>query len=215
MKKTLYFLSFIFIVSVFSSTAYAQSSRIYISGYMGLNTYGDNDFNEDRTPVNGDMEFKNAISLAGALGIRLTRKIRVEGEVSYRKTDLDNMDITAGSFKIGGQLKTLISLINGYYDFDLGWRTLNPFLSAGLGLAWHDAKVDDIAGVAVDGSGSDMGLAWQVGGGMKLRVNNDMAITGGYRYLATGNIGFENYELDFSSHELRLGLEYDIPIARR
>jgi opacity protein-like surface antigen len=215
MKHIIFILSFTVVILAFTATSYAQSSRLYMAGYMGLNTYGDNEFSETTTPVSGDIKFKNAFSMAGSLGLRLTRQFRVEGELSYRKSDMDVMDVPAGSFKMDGQIRSWISLLNGYYDFNMGWTSLNPFLSAGLGVAWHNTEIDDAAGIAPDASDDDLGLAWQVGGGLKLRMSDDMAFTGGYRYLATSDIGFDNYELDYDSHELRVGVEYDIPVSRR
>lgn len=214
--KTSFFLTPLFLlIFLFPLVAQAQSSRIYFVSYLGLNTDMGGSFNENATPVSGDIETKNAISLAGALGIRMTRHVRIETEFSYRRADMDRMNIPAGSFKLGGEIKTWTALINGYYDFDFGWEKLSPFVSAGLGIASHKISIDDLSGVAVDRADKDMGLAWQLGGGLKMRMNENLAFTGGYRYLDTSNIEFDVYDIDFGGHEFRLGLEYDIPVSSK
>lgn len=212
---------FLLIITFFCLTgsivqkAAAQSSRLYFAGYMGLNSSTEQEFSESSRPASGDIELKNAFTFAGALGLRISREIRVEAEISRRKAPMDRIDVNGqGTFKLGGDLTSWLYMLNGYYDFDLGWRNIKPFATAGLGFAVHDAEIIDEAGVAANGLDSDWGLAWQAGGGLKYRVRDNMAFTGSYRYLGTTQIQVDSYDLDYGSHELRLGVEYDIPVKR-
>lgn len=192
--------------------AHAQTSRLYLAGYMGLNVMPDLDFSETTTPSSGDLKFSNAMSFAGALGLRIDNQWRVEGELSYRKADLTGMDFSnAGLFDANGELGTTLLMANVYYDFDLNWKKLTPYVTAGMGLAWHNGTIDDVSGFAVDASDDDIGLAWQIGTGLKYQVKDNMAFTGGYRYLGGTTIQIQDYEHDYSSHEFRVGLEYDLP----
>ncbi len=193
------------------SDALAQTSRIYMAGYMGLNVFGELNYEEGTTPASGDIEFNNAPMFAGALGLRLSKDIRLEAELSHRKTDLDSINVNgANEVEIGGEISTTALMLNGYYDFDLMWRNLQPFLSAGVGMAWHDGEIDDLAGITVDSSDDDLAFAWQLGGGLKYRLREDLAFTGGYRYFGTSDLGFESADVEYSSHELRIGVEYDL-----
>lgn len=192
--------------------AHAQTSRLYLAGYMGLNTVPDLDFSEKTTPVAGDLKFDNALSFAGALGLRIDNEWRVEAELSYRQADLTGMDIAnAGLFPANGELATTLLMANVYYDIDVNMKKIKPFVTAGLGMAWHNGTVDDISGIAVDASDNDLGLAWQVGAGLKYQVKPNMSFTGGYRWLGGTAVQMEGYEHDFSGHEFRIGLEYDLP----
>lgn len=194
-----------------SGAAQAQSSRLYFAGYFGLNTYTDNEFSESTTPADGDFESKNAFSLAGALGLRLTPQWRLEGEISRRSAEISQADIASiGSFDIGGDITSWLYLLNVYYDLDWSWKNFQPFLTAGFGLASHDAQIDPVAGIAAS-SDNSLGFAWQVGGGLKYRVNPDMAITSNYRYVGTSDLEVDSYDVEYSTHEFRLGLEYDLP----
>lgn len=194
------------------AAARAQTSRVYFAGYMGLNTFGDLDFSEKTVPAAGNFQPKNAFSFAGALGLRIDNQWRVETELSYRSADLSRMKLKTGaSVPVGGSMSTYLAMANVYYDFDLDWKKLTPFLTAGLGLAYHSGEITDNSGFATSSSDSDFGVAWQLGGGLKYRVSDDMAFTGGYRYLGTTQIGIGGYDMDYSSHEFRVGLEYDLP----
>ena len=130
--------------------ASAQTSRLYFAGYLGLTTSGDQEFTESSIPRSGDIETKNANSFAGALGVRLSRQFRIEGEISYSAADMDRMDINnVGSFEMAGELTTWTALINAYYDFDVDWD-LQPFIGAGLGISWHEGDINDLSGLALD-----------------------------------------------------------------
>lgn len=195
------------------SAAHAQSSRMYFAGYMGLNTFSGMEFSESAAPAGGDLEYSNTTSFAGALGLRLSPAMRLEGEVSYRNADVSSMSLDDGNiYDSGGNLRTYLFMLNAYYDFDLQWNKITPFVSAGVGLAYHDGEIHDASGLASNATGSDVGLAYQVGGGLKYRWDDNLALTGGYRYLGGSDIEFDNYNFDYSSHEIRFGLEYDIPV---
>jgi len=193
--------------------AEAQSSRLYFAGYMGLNTNSPGTFKESTTPRSGEFKFDNATSYAGALGLRLDKKWRIEGEVSYRNTDFDNMNFdNVGTFKMNGDLGTWLFMLNGYYDFDFKWKQVQPYVSGGVGIVHHSADIDDTSGLARDASDTSLGLAWQLGGGLKYRMSDDLAFTGGYRYLGTTDAEIGSYDFEYGSHEWRVGLEYDLPV---
>lgn len=214
MKKTLAVLTVIATAITGSAgDVLAQSSRLYFAGYLGLNTHTENEFSESATDSSGDFEFKNAVSLAGALGLRLTPQWRLEGEISRRTADLDRADLAGGnSFKTGGDIKTWLYMLNLYYDVDWTWKNFQPFLTAGFGLAGHEAVIDDSSGLLVDATDdSSLGFAWQLGGGLKYRLNPDTAITSNYRYLGTQDMEVDSYDVEYTTHEFRIGLEYDLP----
>lgn len=194
--------------------AMAQSSRLYLAGYMGLNITSESQFIESNTPARGDIEFKNGASFSGALGLRLSKNLRLEGEVSYRQADISSADFTTpGAFTLGGDVSTWLWMANVYYDFDLNWKNIEPFVGAGVGLAHHTGTFNG-TGVA-NASDSSYGLAWQVGGGAKYRVSPDMAFVGGYRWLGSTDAQFDSYEMEYGGHEIRFGVEYDIPVSRK
>lgn len=211
-RKTILFLIVaVAVLCLQGMQAHAQTSRVYFAGYMGLNTYNDQEFDESSVPVSGDIELKNAMSFAGALGIRLSRQVRLEAELSFSETEMDRLELGAlGGFDLGGEIRTYLTMLNVYYDFDVPW-SVQPFIGGGLGFAWHEGDIDDLSGLAVDASDDATGIAWQLGGGLKYRVNPDMAFSSGYRYIDGTDLDFGSYSIDYGSHEFRIGLEYDLP----
>lgn len=194
-----------------SPEAQAQSSRMYLAGYMGLNTMSAQDFTNPAG--NGSIDFKNGTSFAGALGLRITPNVRVEGEISYSRSDLSSMTLSTGTGgSIGKNVKTWLYMAHAYYDFDVNWRNLTPFVSAGLGMAMHDGAISGAPGGLTDASDTSYELAYSVGTGLKYQMKPGLALTGGYRYVGTTSLGIGNYEVDYNAHEFRAGLQYDLPV---
>lgn len=198
-----------------AGVAQAQSSRLYFAGYLGLSTSTESEFSETTTARSGDMEFDNGVSLAAAMGLRLTPQWRIETEISKRGADFDRVDfagVGGGSFKLGGELDTWLYLLNVYYDFDWEWKKFQPFLTAGIGLASQEATINDPNGLLPTASDDSLGFAWSLGGGLKYRVDQDVAITTNYRYIGANDMEVDSYDVEYSNHEFRLGLEYDLPM---
>ncbi|MCB9988204.1 MAG: porin family protein [Rhodospirillales bacterium] len=212
MKKVLFTLCLAIALVMVTTAAYAQSSRLYVAGYMGLNLTTETEFDENTTPRSGDFTYDNSMSFAGALGLRLTQNWRLEGELSYRKASIDTVDITTGgTFRGAGEIGTWLALANLYYDFDMEWKNLSPYVTGGVGFAMHSGDIGGVGGMP-SSTGNSFGLAWQAGAGLKYRVDDSLAITGGYRYLGTSSLEVDSYDIDYGAHELRLGLEYDLPV---
>ena len=118
-----------------------------------------------------------------------------------------------GAFNLQGDLRTWLLMLNLYYDFDFKWKNITPFVTAGAGVAWHKGEFNDASGLASMPASDDATVpAWQLGGGVKYRFSPTLAFTGHYRYLGTSNVDIGSYDIDFSSHEFLMGLEYDIPV---
>jgi opacity protein-like surface antigen len=202
-------------LSGYSQSAAAQTSRIYFAGYMGLNSFNDSKFNESTTGSSGDFGLDNGLSFAGALGIRLSQQLRFEGEYNYASTDIASVDIAgAGSFDIGGTFKSKVIFANLYYDLDVPWK-IQPFIGGGLGYGWHSGEIDNGSGLLVSTSSEDANFMWNVAAGLKYRPTTDMAFTAGYRYVDSLDLNFGSYDFDYGAHEFRLGLEWDLPVLAR
>jgi opacity protein-like surface antigen len=197
-----------------SNAANAQTSRIYFAGYLGLNKFNDLDFTESTVPAQGSFRLSNSTTFAGALGIRLTSQLRLEGEYSYGNADLTSVDIASvGSFDTGGELKSKIIFANLYYDFDLPWK-IQPFIGGGLGYGWHSGEISSATVGLTNASGDSDGIMYNLGGGFKYRPRDDLAFTAGYRYVdSISDQTFGSFDVNMGSHEFRLGLEWDLPIV--
>jgi len=200
------------LVTGLSTSAQAQTSRIYLAGYLGLNISTDQGFTESSTSNSGDLELDSSTSFAGALGMRLSNQLRIEGEFSYRSSDFSSTDISGvGTFAAGGELESTILFANAYYDFDVPW-IIQPYVGAGIGYGWHTGQISDSSGLLANASSDESSFLWNAAAGVKYRPQDNMAFTAGYRYLDTfTDLQFGSYDLDYSSHEFRAGMEWDLP----
>ncbi|MCK6417483.1 MAG: porin family protein [Alphaproteobacteria bacterium] len=191
--------------------AQAQVSRLYFAGYLGLTKFRGIEYSESTNSTSGELELDNGTSLAGALGLRLTRHFRIEGEFHNAKSDLSKIDFAGGgSTASGGELTTWAGLVSLYYDFDVDW-SLQPFVSAGVGAVNYEVEVTPAA-TAANVSDDATTYVWTVGGGVKYRTSPDFAFTGGYRYMASPDLQPGSYDIDYNNHEFRIGIEYDLPV---
>lgn len=199
-------------LSALALPARAQTSRIYLAGYLGLNTFYDQEFTQSTKNRSGALKLDNAMSFAGALGFRLSPQWRLEGELSYRNADLSSADITgSGAFPMGGKFKSTILFANAYYDFDVPW-SIQPYIGGGLGYGWHSGEIADGSGLLANAAGDDGSIMWNVAAGIKYRISPTFAFTGGYRYVDSFDLNVGSYEVDYDTHEFRLGMEWDLPV---
>ena len=203
-----------FLIAGFCASAKAQTSRLYLAGYLGLNVSTNRGFAESSSSATGDLELDDSTSFAGALGMRLSHQLRVEGEFSYRSADFSSTDISGiGTFAAGGELESSMLMANVYYDFEMPSWPVEPYVGGGIGYAWHTGNISDASGVLPNVSSDDTSFVWNAAAGVKYRTRDDLAFSAGYRYLDTiSDLQFGSYDLDYASHEFRLGMEWDLPI---
>ncbi len=201
------------LMALTGTLACAQASkRIYFAGYAGLNVFPAIAFDESLVGTSGEISMEKGYGFAGAIGFKLTPQVRIEGELSYLNSNMDGISLDGiGSFGLGGNIETKLAMLNVYYDFDFTWKKVRPFVGAGIGYAWHEGEVDDVSGFAVDSADESSGYAWQVGGGARYPISDTLNLIGAYRYLDGADISFDGYDIDYGTHEFRLGLSWDLP----
>lgn len=188
--------------------ASAQVSRLYMAGYMGLNIFKDQDFESTSPVTKGTMNLDNAPSFAGAIGLRLSRDFRVEAELSYRKADVNQLDFPGAGGSSGGELQQYMGFLNIYYDIDVPGK-IQPFIGGGLGMGLFSGEANNSAGGPSFANEDATALMWNAAAGVKYRVKDDTAFSVGYRYLDSTDLSFDEFDIDYSSHEFRIGIEYD------
>ncbi len=70
---------------------------------------------------------------------------------------------------------------------------------------WHQ---DD---VVTSHNSVDETVQWKAGEGLYVRMNEDVALTGGYAYHSAEDTDFGGYHVDYQGHELRLGVKITLP----
>ncbi len=194
--------------------ARAEAGRIYFAGYLGINALADRNFSESTLGASGQIEFQPGKSFAGALGVRLMRGLRAEGEFSYLDNSLGGISFAGlGGYDLGGSLQSKLAMVNLYYEIPLGgrWKRVKPFVGAGVGYGWHEAKIDDVSGFALDMTEDTSGLVWQVGGGLELPLSDSASLIAAYRYVDGDDLDYDSYTIDYGTHEIRAGLSWALP----
>lgn len=187
-----------------------SSSGLYAEARAGAVFVKDADYNPNGP--NGELSYDPGIAVDVALGYAFEVGLRLELQLGYRKSDLDELKIDGGGVKdTGGDLRTLNIMANLYYDFDLarlsgdprGASRLVPYLGAGIGVAGHST---DISWGST--SSGDTVLAYQGIAGFAYSLAPDWRLTLTYIYLRTEDPDFAHFETEYRSHNAMLGIRY-------
>jgi outer membrane autotransporter protein len=192
---------------------HAQAAkRIYFAGYMVSTIFPEQEYKDSSRNDSGEIGIDDGKSFAGAIGFKLTPQLRIEGEFGQMMAEPSGISAdSAGDATLSGSLDTKLAMLNLYYDFDISWKKLRPFIGAGIGYAWHNGDINGVSGSGINISESSDGLIWQVGGGVRYPVTRDLNLIGAYRYLDGQNIKLGSYDIDYGAHEFRVGLSWDLP----
>lgn len=180
----------------------------------------------------------NEPSILGTLAASSTRRdwnYAVGGGVGYQFTDYFRADVTADYlsserrstdnpiFSAQAHLDRWDSLVNGYVDLG-NWYGLTPYIGAGVGVAGTSTSgsITFAGGPAVKVRGrDDFNLAWAAMAGVAYHISPHLLLDVGYRYLDLGTYQAPNRivagvpvyngnKTDLNSHEIRVGVRYQI-----
>lgn len=142
--------------------------------------------------------------------------VRLEGEVSYRFSDIKSVTDNPSGFQftdINGGLGALAVMVNSFVDLH-NQSPITPYLGGGIGFAV--LHMDSITGfdsrtTATQGPGrvdlypdaNDTVFAWQLGAGLELALTPFMSLDLGYRFFETNNATFNSGFLNTSNVKLK------------
>jgi opacity protein-like surface antigen len=220
-KKALFLgLSGTLLIGAFAAPATAADGW-YASGNVGFST-AEESSTTDTFPtgnITADIKHNLGYGISGAVG-HATGPFRIEGELSYRKNDLDEVDIKTltvagvlftnlGVAELKGDSSSLGFMANGYYDFNT-WEKWTPFVMGGIGGAKLNIEPETVAGLAVNYDESDTVLAYQVGAGLGYNFSPKILVNLQYRYFGTNDPTFDDgvdkLEGEYKSHNFWIGL---------
>lgn len=226
--------------AMISTTVSAEGN--YVSLKLGLGLPSDSNYTSSgwapgvgRISVENTLEFENSKSISVILGRRMSPNLRMELEFSYKSSngaistdefaiedEYENLipsGITLGDIDIG--IKSQFAMINGYYDFT-NESKFTPYLSAGLGMGWHKATIneqmvsssynnDNILTNVSEVNGRDHAFAYQLGFGGSYEVVDSTYLTTGYRYIGSAVLNFNesSADVDLGIHEINAGIRME------
>ncbi len=161
----------------------------------------------------------------GAIGKRFPSGLRVEGELSYRKNDFEDIKATGTTTVSGvtitgtnvpvaltGDVTSFGFMANVAYDF-MKDDKFHPYVLAGVGgtkISVNDATVGGLL-LADD---DDFVLAYQIGVGVNYDFTDNMALGISYRFFGasdadlTASDGTTNFDIEYLNHSIMAGLTY-------
>lgn len=157
-----------------------------------------------------DTGFGAGVTLGYEYGPRYSRS-RTELEVSYRTSEIDDLELFSQDVAGDGEVNALSVLGNAIYVFNNS-TPVKPYLLGGVGAAWveiDEAKIGNV--VAIDDD--QVGFAFQAGAGLDVWISEHFCIDVGYRYFRTDSDDMENevgekFDFDYETHNASLGLRY-------
>ncbi len=176
---------------------------------LGATFVDDADFEE--LGVTGELSYDTAVALDFAFGTSFDMGLRLEYQFGFRGAEIDTVQIDgSGTFDGAADLYTITNMLNVYYDFDLGRMSgspagssrLVPYIGGGVGFAIHELDFDS------GGSESDTVFAYQGIAGLAYSFTPNWGMTLSYLYLGTSDPEFQNFETEYGSHNVMLGLRY-------
>ncbi len=192
----------------FSAFVFAQTGP-YLSATIGTNNPIDSDVTDSTMPgITTEISYDTGFALGAAIGYGFGN-FRVEGEVSYAKSDIDQTSVLGMSFDSTGDATATSLLLNAYYDFT-NTSAFTPYVSGGVGFSKIDVNDYNILGSGdPDFTDDDTVFAYQVGVGVGYAVNNQITIDLKYRYFATEDSELDTTKAEIASHNLLLGVRFN------
>lgn len=174
----------------------------------------------DSAPWDEGSKFEKIAPMVGlGIGYQATSNIRLEMNFNYRRPSYNHLE---AEIRTKFHNKNYTAFANAYYDFanSKGDRFITPYVTAGIGFSRNVTSTtqdDDVVDNYYPGNATN-GLAFNSGVGSRLRVDTEMYLDVGYRFLYLGNIRFKHQPdgtnltgkpVRWMAHEILLGLVYN------
>jgi len=195
----------------------------YVSGFIGVSVPSDTTVTTDDFVLNNtfvdNVEFDPGVNV-GMTGGYDFGYVRLEGELSYKYSDIKAITDTADNYgfrSVDGNLEVFAMMFNGFFDLHNN-SPITPYAGAGIGIA--SLYLSDTYGTDTRGGITtrtllytedlDTVFAYQVGGGLEIALNPMLSLDLSYRYFGTDDARFEDNpfqtsKLNFESHNTSIG----------
>ena len=191
----------------------APDRGFYLEGQLGYGFPDEVDVGDDG--LDGTVELDDAPVFGGALGWKFPW-FRLEANVSYRKNDVDGVEVGGLDFDGGsGDATSVVGLVNAIIDLDLDFP-VRPFVGGGVGAAY--VKVDTGSNSPIEVDDEAGAFAWNLLAGVGFDVTESVTVSASYRYLRLEGTDFSadlagvdagDVDVDdLASHEVLVGLRY-------
>lgn len=186
----------------------------YLSIFAGgvwegvLTAEDDSDVDTDDVEINTDMGWL----LGAAVGTHLFDNVRGEVEISGSSREVNGASEGGPTIALDGTVTTASLMGNLWVDLDTG-SGFTPYIGGGLGVGYVAAESPGVPVPLVLPLDADgVGLAYQVGAGVKFDVADGIALDLGYRFKGISaeisGAGTEDVVAHIGSHVVQAGLTF-------
>ncbi len=157
----------------------------------------------------GTLDAELGPAVMGAAGYAIGTGARVEGEISWRKNDVDTDGIglvtIQGVFPFDLSLENLAFMVNGAYDFQLD-SPVTPFIMGGIGFSRVSGTLEILG---EDFDEDEIAFAYQCGAGLAWHVTESVSVDVSYRFFGTTEPELDPLlEINNTHHNGLVGLTY-------
>lgn len=199
-------------LAIASFAVLPAQAQFYVGAHGGVSIQSDSDLEiQGITGVDIEAEFDVGPSFGAVAGYKFGA-FRVEGEVTYRDNDIDDItangiSLTGAGVPIEGDITSVAIMANAYYDINTG-SIVTPYVGGGIGAVIVNGELGAPSlGVPLDDE-TDTVFGGQVAAGVAVEVMQNLALTLDYRFLITSDPDFDGIEAEFMNHSIRGGLRY-------
>jgi len=202
------------------------AAQTYVSVFGGGNFASDADNSGSGIVLTS--KYDNGYVFGGAFGFTVAPNWRLEGEIAYRKNDLDKLTITndggigvaAGvgslnglSIPATGDTSALSFMANAFYDFQ-GFSGIVPYIGGGVGIAKVSANHIRSLGALIVNDDDTM-FAYQIGVGASMNIAPTAAVFLEYRFFGTADPSFHDslgasFDSEYQSHAIMVGVRFGL-----
>lgn len=215
---------------------FGRVSTSYLNADGDVEFYGAAASTFGGTPTIG-MDDGRSVTIA--VGFATPSNWRLEGSLTYASTETDSGAVSGlgdradDLFTLDAEIDSLVFMLDGTYDLDIGSSRFTPFVKGGLGVArntssraLHSLEYNSAiwAGTVYEGQAlvgydypddSSTEFAWRLGVGMRMNLSNNLDLALEYGYLSLGDALTATDEngdairfTDLASEQASLGVEY-------
>ncbi|MEI8033475.1 MAG: outer membrane beta-barrel protein [Chlorobiaceae bacterium] len=199
MKK---FLLTVASLSLFALPAVAAPSP-YVGGSVGPGFFGNSDATYSGISSTDYITYQTGVPFTLGVGLK-GESYRAEAAFGFQSHDVEKIKLNGiDQSKVSGYRVSLYSyMVNGYYDIDLRYDSIIPYVMAGLGVASIHSSEPTIS--------YDRALfAWQAGAGVSVPATRNITIDLAYRYFKPSSYDAGNAtDISSFSHNFLLGARY-------
>ncbi len=175
----------------------------YVGGSVGPGFFGNSDATYSGVFSKDYMTYQTGVPFTLAVGLK-SEAYRAEAAFGFQSHDVEQIKLNGiDQSSVSGYRVSMYSyMANGYYDIDLRYDSLMPYVMAGLGAARLHSREPAI-------SWDRTVFAWQVGAGVSVPATRNITLDFAYRYFKPSSYDAGSAtDISSFSHNFLLGGRY-------